>query len=188
MPLNFTVELAAEQLLTLSEGYYRGEAKNGPPHGTGILSYANQQEYEGQFVDGLPHGAGIYRWLPEGEEASGRFDGGEVVGKFSVVWADNGSYVGSIRLRPPSDEGLLPHGRGRRIYTSGSEYDGLWRLGQRHGEGVLVTTQGERYEGEWYVDLRHGQGTYSWSNGNSYDGAWNNDQPDGQGLFHLGER
>eukprot|EP00918_Siedleckia_nematoides_P068044 GHVU01148123.1.p1 GENE.GHVU01148123.1~~GHVU01148123.1.p1 ORF type:complete len:179 (+),score=20.36 GHVU01148123.1:3-539(+) len=42
-------------------GRYRGEVRNGRPHGLGVLRYRNGSIYEGEFRDGSEHGLGVYR-------------------------------------------------------------------------------------------------------------------------------
>lgn len=39
---------------------YRGELKNGKPHGVGTVGYGNAKEYSGYFEDGIPTGYGIW--------------------------------------------------------------------------------------------------------------------------------
>ena len=42
------------------------------------------------------------------------------------------------------------HGKGTYIWTSGREYEGQWRAGNRHGQGTETLPDGRiYYKGKW---------------------------------------
>ncbi len=65
--------------MEFARGTYRGDLKNGEPHGRGTLELTNGDRYQGDFLDGQFHGRGTYLWTSgatyEGSFANGAFHG-----------------------------------------------------------------------------------------------------------------
>lgn len=99
------------------------------------------------------------------------------------------------------------HGRGVRVWSDGSRYEGDWFQDVQHGFGVYVGSGqfGARYEGEWKDGLRHGAGVESYGNtlglGHTcplgfvhhggarcfYDGQWERGRYHGEGTLTCGD-
>ena len=84
-------------------GIYKGEFKDGVPHGTGTLKFPDGGSYIGQFKDGIINGQGTFMFkdggnyfgehkngrphghgtltLSDGEKRVGKFENGKLVGK-----------------------------------------------------------------------------------------------------------
>ena len=75
------------------------------------------------------------------------------------------------------------HGHGYRIFLSGAEYTGEYRLNVFHGLGRMVYANGDEYNGYWADGLRHGQGRFvEAATGNTYVGEWRKDRQFGEGV------
>lgn len=60
---------------TYTNGTYRGDFRNGVPHGKGHMDYGGGSWYEGDFVDGKRHGKGAERLKERGELLGVRISG-----------------------------------------------------------------------------------------------------------------
>lgn len=100
---------------------YVGEVKRGKIHGTGVLTFNNNDpemkhvRYEGEFKEGKQHGRGKY------------------------VSKDGSTYEGQFV------EGLM-QGRGKMTYPNKTVYDGEWKDGYKHGQGEFKSPEGEVLE------------------------------------------
>jgi len=154
-PIRPGISTTAQQSLSLPEGQYVGDVKDGVPHGRGKLTYhpgEERKKYEGQWANGQFHGRGILR-----------FSNGD---QFEGPW-ENG----------------LQHGEGLLTLADGTKYAGRFERGNRHGNGTCQYANGDTYVGDWEDDKFHGKGTYTYANGASYVGDWENDQFHGIGTY-----
>jgi hypothetical protein len=72
------------------------------------------------------------------------------------------------------------HGWGRKVYSNGDVYTGMFGDNRRHGRGEYLwrapgPMKGNRYLGEYRDDRREGQGVLLLANGDRYEGPWLND-------------
>ena len=145
---------------------YKGEWKDGEPHGQGKFTWPDGGTHEGEFNKGERHGRG------KETHANGRI-------AYEGEWKDNKS-----------------HGQGNQTYASGNTYEGEFNKGKRHGQGkmayttsyldpprlcLLVTRGGRTYEGEWDDNEPQGQGKETWPDGTTYEGEWFDGDKRGQG-------
>ena len=78
---DYLADVSNVEEITLEDGeYYRGQVKDGKPHGKGIVTMPNFGRYEGRFQDGEPHGKGILILL-DGGRYEGEFKDGKPHGK-----------------------------------------------------------------------------------------------------------
>jgi len=88
---------------------------------------------------------------------------------------NNAVYIGQWKLG-------ARHGRGRQIWTDGSEYEGYWQNNTANGKGRLIHADGDVYEGDWVNDKAQGKGKYTHLDGATYEGEWFEDKQNGQGV------
>nr|GMD08878.1 phosphatidylinositol 4-phosphate 5-kinase 8 [Ipomoea batatas] len=95
------------------------------------------------------------------------------------VFPNGDSYVGSIN-------GMLPHGKGKYIWSDGSVYDGDWDEGKMTGKGRIIWSSGSTYEGDFSGNYLHGYGTFNGRDGSIYRGSWrmNNQHGIGRKQYH----
>ena len=110
--------------------------------------------------------------------------------KGKVVYADDTTYEGELKMGKPHGFGLLKQQRaGKVLFT----YEGYWADGKKHGRGKMAdNTSGVWYDGEWEEDTKHGVGRqfvpeklwpqYGY---NEYDGDWVRNKRDGFGRLRL---
>jgi hypothetical protein len=117
---------------------YRGEVKNGLPHGRGTLAYNQQIHiYQGDFKDGMKDGNGIQKNN------------------------DHSRYEGEYRNNKP-------HGKGKWTGANKDQYIGDYHENTKQGKGIMKykgTTDGSgvykdvrQYSGDFYNHCRHGRG------------------------------
>ena len=89
----------------------------------GKVSFANGDSYAGELSDGLFHGEGHYKYAGQDGKAfyKGQFQRGD------------------------------KHGRGTRVFSNGSKYDGKFWYNEMQGHGIMNYGNGDLYivsEGE----------------------------------------
>ena len=85
--------------------------------------------------------------------------------KLQKKFEEQKQYVGQYR-----GEGV---GKGKRVYSNGSVYEGDFTDGVRHGQGKMVYSDGNVYEGEWKRGRANGQGKMVYTHGYVYEGEFN---------------
>jgi hypothetical protein len=161
------ISTTAQQSLSLSDGQYVGDVKDGVPHGRGKLTYYPgevRKKYEGQWENGQFHGRGILKFS-NGDQFEGQWENG------------------------------LQHGEGLRTLANGTKYEGSFERGNRHGKGTCNYANGDTYVGDWENDKFHGIGTYTYTNKDpsmnqttgEYVGEWQNGMRNGQGKYTSSE-
>lgn len=139
----------------LYPAHYRGEIKNGLPHGRGTLAYNHQIHiYQGDFKDGMKHGNGIQK--------------NNDYSRYEREYRNN-----------------KPQGKGKRTDANKDQYVGDYYENKKQGKGVMKykgTTDGSgvykdvrQYSGDFYNHCRHGGGKISFKDGSSYEGQFKND-------------
>lgn len=118
------------QKLLQDGSVFRGEMKEGKPHGFGSVEYSESDpkqrvRFAGQFEEGLRKGMGC------------------------LVWKDGAQYAGDWYSDKPS-------GCGVENYPDGSSYGGQYEDDMRHGYGTYTFPSGAKYEGCWFMGKRHG--------------------------------
>lgn len=137
---------------------YRGQFRNGKPHGRGTMDYPNEEQYVGEFEDGQPQGNGkLYR--PGKSALEGQWFEGAFVGK---------------QARPSKGcvAGDCQNGNGTYIFQDDSQYTGGFQNGYPHGKGTVVYTNGDRYEGEMEAGYLEGYGILFLPSGKQLSGTW----------------
>ncbi|WP_353893914.1 hypothetical protein PRVXH_000685 [Proteinivorax hydrogeniformans] len=138
-----------------SDALYKGEFKNGLPHGAGNSFYTNGQlKYEGYWQKGLKHGQGkLFN------------QDGELL------------YVGEM-------ESNTFHGDGKYYQSDQLIYKGHWKKHARHGQGKEFNGENLVYEGQWSQNYYSCEGRYFVDGSLIYEGAWDFGLPNGLGTLY----
>ena len=163
--------------IQLSEGFFKGYAKNGEPF-EGTLRYTNGGVYEGTFKNGTRSGKGKMTFA-NGTVHDGEWIGGFLNGKGTSTQASGAVYIGDFLNSEH-------HGRGKMTYANGDIYDGDWITGKRSGKGRYTYASGNIYSGDWKDDKRTGMGTLTYTNGDVYVGELLNGIIHGKGKYTWG--
>ena len=107
---------------------------------------------------------------------NGQWKLGKRHGRGKQVWSDGSQYEGYWF----NDMANI---RGRLIHVDGDVYEGEWLDDKAHGKGIYIHRDGASYEGEWYEDKQHGYGIEKWIDGASYEGDYNMGMKHGNGTF-----
>eukprot|EP00940_MAST-03C_sp_MAST-3C-sp2_P001415 g1415.t1 len=209
---------------------------NGLRHGFGVRVYASGSVYRGEWRDGLPHGRGIFE--DKGSRYEGAFVRGEKCGLGTCYFfpIDNSadSYICPCGwyhrdLLPSTQKNeiqLLNNGSEKRDVTSSKMnetvadkafrfdsgrtciYKGEWKAGAFHGKGQFRCCDGRIYDGNYVSGKRHGYGTQTLVpvremgdpkrrhiggvdglyRAYKYSGQWLDDVSSGRGVTHFAPR
>lgn len=126
--------------LSLSNGSYEGELKDGKLNGFGTYTFNNGDKYEGHWKDGKKHGHGTYThplgtyvgdWVNDKRHGNG------------ITYLTSGSvYEGQFR-----DDNW--NGFGTLKMNDGHIHTGEWKNGTPHGRGTCTWSDGEVEVGLW---------------------------------------
>ena len=150
---------------------YEGQWRLGQPDGEGLMQYANGNQYVGEWQQGNLHGRGLLTYA-HGDAYEGDFFKGVFYGRGRYNFADGGYYEGEyLAQRGGYEHGVLfpepngkRHGRGIRVWVSGTKYEGQWIDDRMTGKGVITTLDGGCYEGHFHDGQRDGHGTEEYGN------------------------
>ena len=137
--------------------YYKGEVKDGKPHGKGFIQYQNGDWREGNFMEGRANGFGVYYSVEEKRKDSGEYENGKRTG-IGRIELDEEVYEGEW-----NDEG--EHGRGILTFRA------------KKSDGSFVYT-GEKKDG-FFVDGDFIRGKWTYESGNYEEGSF-----DDNGCLH----
>jgi len=79
---------------------YKGDVKNGVPHGIGDLTYPDGEKYVGEFKDGIQNGQGT-DIFPDGSKYVGEWKNGKHHGQGTYTFHDGVKWVGVWRKSEP---------------------------------------------------------------------------------------
>ena len=183
---------------TTLDSTYKGDMRDGQPHGVGVMVFADGSRYEGEFKDGKITGRGVYVFFngvryegelldskyngygvfsdTSGNSYEGEFKAGKFHGKGIRI------YVGDSRCEGSFKHGKL-NGQGFCTYTDGRRYEGVFKDDVAYGHGVHTDPGGTRYEGEFKEGKYHGQGSHTYADGASYKGEYKENNFNGQGVY-----
>jgi len=132
---------------------YKGEIKDGKPHGKGIILYQNGDWREGNFVEGKVNGFGTFYSVENERKDFGEYKNGAREGKGKIEF-ENSVYEGEW-----NNKGA--HGRG------------VVKIRKKNQDGVFVFT-GEKKDG-FFVDHIFKRGKWTYENGNYEEGSFDED-------------
>ena len=168
-------------------GIYRGEIKNGVPHGLGDYTYidedaTNNIRINGTWQDGVLISGTRYQG-DAGDECvfTGFFHANGQVREGTMTFRGGVEFHGTFH-----EDGDFKHGRMTHLGIDGNGwYEGDFVNGVRNGTGRLHE-DGVLFTGTWRDDLLHGKGTMEVPNGTIYDGMWNDHHFDGSIMYSNG--
>jgi hypothetical protein len=170
------------------DGVYRGEIKNGIPHGVGEYTYndpndaTNNLRIQGTWHDGVLLSGTRYQG-DAGDECvfTGFFHANGHAREGTMTFSGGVEFHGTF-----NDEGDFKHGRMTHLgIDRNGWYEGDFVNGVRNGTGELHE-DGVVFTGTWKDDVLHGKGTMKVPNGTIYDGMWNDHHFDGSILYSNG--
>lgn len=203
-PIPSFSQVTAQQTLTLQEGQYVGDAKDGLPHGRGTMTYNPgmvRKKYEGEWQNGKCHGRGTMIFVNKNIYV-GDMEDNELTGQGECSYHDGKKYSGSFLKGNPDGRGTMTyapgeehkeysgcwkdgkfHGKGVLKMSDGTRYEGNWEDGKQHGKGMIFFANGAKYEGDFVKGKCHGKGTRKGAYGEDYSGSWENGKPNGYGTL-----
>jgi hypothetical protein len=184
-----TIKLASKSRHQIRVNYpggecYKGDVRNGMPHGVGTRTMVSGRQYHGQFMHGCRHGTGRMV-LATGENMQASFmGGGKLCGEVSIALNDDGEIAGHF------DAGKL-QGKGLYKASNGVVWRGQFADSTLSGYAQEMTCPAEiidgkemfpasKYQGAVEDNRAHGEGEVTFGT-LQYQGSWVNGQPDGQG-------
>ena len=131
---NATVK-PAEEWVNFGAARYKGEMKNGLPHGHGIMHGSDHSVYEGAWMDGRRNGNGRSVW-PDGFKYEGQWQDNEITGYGVMDYPDKRHYEGFFVKG-------LRHGKGKLVQPSGEWFEGYFDNGSITENGTYYTASGQ---------------------------------------------
>ncbi len=130
---------------------YEGEWLAGSRHGTGNLTFAENDEFDRKFY-------------------SGNWENDQFSGMGLLIRKNGEKHEGQF-------ENGIVNGFGKRFYANGDIYEGKFRNGKHSGHGIFTWKNGNKYVGEWKNNFKNGYGTlYSSSGEILQQGQWIDDE------------
>ena len=166
-----------------SNGKYKGELKDGLPHGKGTMTYIDGDKYVGEWKNNTLNGNGTYTWT-NGDKYVGEWKDNLRNGQGTMTYASGAKYEGEWKTH-------LKNGTGTATWGNGDKYSGAFDMAIMENitssrgvaEGVYTYADGRKYEGEIQVKSPHGKGTMTFPDGKIQSGIWD----DGAYLYDLAE-
>lgn len=168
-------ERTVVRTIETEEGTYKGEVKDGLPHGEGYIEFFGLGSYEGGFAEGEFHGYGVFD-VPGLFKYEGEYHMGEYHGYGIETLADGDRYEGEWSRGKK-------HGEGTETWADSTSYTGSYNDGYRDGKGLYTWADGRTYEGEFSENVVTGFGTMTFPEGMSYTGNWKDGLMNGEGKW-----
>jgi hypothetical protein len=82
------------------------------------------------------------------------------------------------------------NGKGKYLFSDGSQYSGTFMNGKLHGFGTVRYKNGNSYTGDFARGVMQGSGSFEFASGNKYEGNFHNGKMEGTGTmcYHNGDK
>lgn len=167
-------------------------AANGPSVEAIVGRGLKPESFTSDFVAGTTRFSGSFKADPSGKSYSG-------TGK--VIWADGGSFEGTLVAGKRQGHGKFfwgngqryegqwhddqPYGPGMLWFANGDVFEGTVSDGTPSGQGRMRFASGDRYVGEFKAGLTHGRGAYTWASGQTMAGVWVDGRVEGAATLRF---
>lgn len=109
-------------------------------HGTGICKFSCGAIYKGEWKDGNPHGHGILFCAPN-EMLECNFDNWRIIdGQVKILFGNGEFYEGGFKNN-------CRNAMGTHHYACGDVYEGEWLVDKRVNRGRILISDGSRLTG-----------------------------------------
>ncbi len=150
------------------------------------------KEFMGKFEYTRPSGHGFLKFK-NGTTQEGNLEGGKFAGIVKLYVPRSYEYEGELQavvdntVRGDFVEGsLMPHGKGKILFESGTYYDGEWKAGVPEGQGELYYPEKFHYTGAFVNGKFEGQGSLvSLGTKYSFEGMFKDGKKHGKGKEVL---
>lgn len=120
-----------------------------------------RQQYRGELKNGVPHGKGEMRWPDRHIVYRGNWHEGEMKGFGIMTWPSGKRYEGEWKES-------CHEGKGMMFYPNGNIYEGEFHQNLKHGSGILRQPNGGYYEGAFFNDKPSGDCSFYDEKGRKY--------------------
>ncbi len=107
--------LNGKGVMTLDDGAYDGEFKNGKREGRGIYTWDNGDKYDGEWKNGERSGRGVFTWS-DGDKYAGEYKNNFKDGLGVFRWSNVNKYDGEGTNGTRHGEGVLKDKKGELLY------------------------------------------------------------------------
>ncbi|KAL7920910.1 hypothetical protein ACQKWADRAFT_297060 [Trichoderma austrokoningii] len=164
---------------TSKDEEYVGSWVNGTKSGHGrLITNDGMIVYDGWFVNGQRSGSGTLKLVKTAITYTGQWKNDIPSGKGTWRWAD-GSWWESTWT---GSDGKTASGSGRtrRLFDSGTLYEGETTDHKMTGTGIITSLSGEVYRGKIKNSKKHGHGSLKTVDGLLYEGKWVHNKKSGR--------
>ena len=176
-------------------GMYVGEAKNGQPHGIGIIRFEERGiVYFGEWEQGNPNGQGIKYEKESDDFYFGDFKNAQKHGRGKTYFVKASiknviEKMLSIEFKSKQDMKFWISNISSEVssFTKLTKYSGTFKDNLMHGQGMLKYDDDALYSGTFLNGFPNGQGKKNFANGDFYQGNFNDGDPSGNGVLKSGD-
>ena len=132
-----------QEWISYGQHKYRGQIKDGVPHGKGEMKWQNCSVYKGSWNNGNMNGFGIMTW-PSGKRYEGEWHDGAQSGHGTMFYPNGSIYDGDFQRGMREGHGILRQ-------PNGEYYEGNFINDKISNQGVFVDEKGNKFG----VDMLH---------------------------------
>jgi len=154
---------------------YRGNFRNGLPHGLGYVDFIGGTRFEGMFENYQKHGQGTF-FYANNDRFEGMYENDQRHGQGTSFYANGDRFEGMF-------ENDQRHGQGTSFYVNGDRFEGMFENGLAHGRCTKFFADGTRFEVTYENGQAHGQGTVFFANGDRAELMYQNNQQQGEFIY-----
>jgi outer membrane protein OmpA-like peptidoglycan-associated protein len=163
------------------EARYDGDVVRGKLHGSGVLSYRNEEAngfdtLDGQFHHGAIKGQGVLL-SSDGYKFEGKLTNGVESGTGTLTTPDGAKIRGDFKDGVAVGPLLVQYET-----EAGELYFGDAENGKRHGFGILISENENFYAGDFENGTPSGSGFFEGADGSKFMGKFANGNPSGVGT------
>lgn len=180
------------ELIYDNGGVYKGQMKNGKPHGIGVLIFENGLKYIGEWKNGSP--AGIGAKLNKTELYIGNFknskkDGlGKIFNVLSTnIFIDKNSQHYIFNIETFNFVAEIDKVIKNLINLNTLKYVGNFNKDLKNGNGHIYYANGAIYSGNFSRNFPTGLGKKTFADGATYDGYFKLGKPHGRGKLKVSD-
>lgn len=125
-----------QEWIMLGDHKYRGDLKEGIPHGNGEIKWSDCSHYSGNWSHGRMSGFGIMTW-PSGKRYEGAWENSQMEGEGTMFYPNGSIYTGKFHQDKREGHGVLRQ-------PNGEYFEGEFVGDKPSSEGGFYTKDGQK--------------------------------------------